>query len=82
MTKNVVRKGHCDGCPWNYGNEATEMAYNLGCLPSTGEARAFCGPDHSWPCHSEPDKVCCGDAENRDKPLKHMKGVHTRVEIN
>lgn len=70
----------CDGCPYWIGNEATEMAYNLGCLPSQGEVSQFVGTEHSWPCHSEPTKVCAGwNAENperKDQPLKHMDGVH------
>lgn len=73
-----VRKGYCNGCPFNVGHPATEMAYNLGCLPSTGEIAALCERNNTaWACHSEPGKVCCGDAARRDKPLQHVDGVHS-----
>lgn len=75
----AVRKGYCAGCPWDYGHPATEMAYNLGCLPSIAEATKHAG-DGAWPCHSEPGKVCCGfAASNPDKinaELRPMGGVH------
>lgn len=71
-----IRKGYCPGCPFDYGKEATETAYNLGCLPSIGEIREHCGETHSWPCHSDSSLVCSGDAVNRDKPLKIMEGIH------
>jgi len=76
-----IRKGYCDGCPFNYGNPATEMAYNLGCLPSTHEVmRDSEAAGKAWACHSEPEKVCCGFAATApDKvtlPLLHVDGVH------
>jgi len=75
-----IRKGMCPGCPWNYGDEATEIAYNLGCLPSIGEATASCKESgKAWACHSEPDKLCCGyAAQEKDdigKPL-YRDGIH------
>lgn len=75
--QNVVRKGYCYGCPFDVGKEATEYAFNLGCLPGIGEVRDLCAKNGtSWACHSEPEKVCCGDAARRDKPLQYMEGVH------
>jgi hypothetical protein len=53
------------------------MAYNLGCLPTTGEIEALCAElNTAWACHSEPGKVCCGHAKRRALPLQHMRGVH------
>lgn len=73
-----VRKGYCGGCPFDLGKPATEMAYNLGCLPGIGEIAGICEPNNTaWACHSEPDKVCCGHAARRHMPLQHMEGVHT-----
>lgn len=58
-----IRQGMCSGCPWNIGEEWTERAFNLGCLPSTGEAIALARREgKAWACHSEPDKICCGYA--------------------
>ena len=58
-----IRKGMCFGCPWNLGDESTEMAYNLGCLPSIGEATQMSKEaGKAWACHSEPEKMCCGYA--------------------
>ena len=74
---SAVRKGYCYGCPFNVGEPATEMAYNLGCLPGIGDIRRAVGDTHAWACHSEPEKVCCGDAANRSKPLYYMEGVHS-----
>lgn len=76
-----VRKGYCPGCPFDYGQPATEAAYNLGCLPTTGEIGELCEANGTaWACHSEPDRVCCGHAGRRDLPLQHMTGVHARTE--
>lgn len=73
----TIRKGHCDGCPFDYGQPATEMAYNLGCLPSAGEVVEMCRANGTaWACHTEPDKVCCGHAVHHGKPLQHVEGVH------
>ena len=73
----TVRKGYCVGCPFDYGAEATEYAFNLGCLPGADEVGELCEANGTaWACHSEPDKVCCGHAARRDKPLQHMEGVH------
>jgi hypothetical protein len=75
-----IRRGYCDGCPFNWGHPATETAYNLGCLPSTGEIATLCETKQTaWACHSEPDKVCCGHASRREYPLQHMEGVHSAV---
>jgi hypothetical protein len=71
-----VRKGYCEGCPFDVGKKATEEAYNLGCLPSIGEIYSMLGGSKAWACHSEPDKVCCGDAKNMHKPLLHVEGIH------
>jgi len=72
-----VRKGYCEACPFDYGKPATEMAYNLGCLPDVGEIAALCEPaGTAWACHSEPGKVCCGHAARRNMPLQHIEGVH------
>ena len=75
-----IRKGMCVGCPWDYGAEMTEQAYNWGCLPSTYEATQWSKSEgKAWACHSEPDKMCCGyAAENKSdhgKPL-FVNGVH------
>ena len=76
---NEIRKGFCKGCPYDYGQPETEMAYNLGCLPTTGEIIKHVG-DGAWPCHEDPDKVCCGFAsQHKDKihgPLCLMDDVH------
>jgi len=54
-------KGACGGeaCPVNYGNEATEMSQNYGCLPSPRdiiEMRALHGL--TWACHDDTSKPC------------------------
>jgi hypothetical protein len=73
-----VHKGYCSGCPFDFGKEATETAYNLGCLPSVWEVDVLCLMKRTaWACHSEPDKVCCGHAERRNLPLQYMDSVHT-----
>ena len=80
----TIRKGMCPGCPWNYGDPSTEMAYNLGCLPSIHEATKWSKEqDKSWACHSEPDKVCCGfAAQEKDFPknLLIIRGIHCALE--
>lgn len=76
--RNTVRKGYCEGCPFDHGAFMTEYAFNLGCLPSVREVRDLCEANGTaWACHSEPEKVCCGDARNRDRPLQYMEGVHS-----
>jgi hypothetical protein len=78
---SAVRKGYCPGCPFNVGEPDTEEAYNLGCLPHTGELGSLCRENGTaWACHSEPDKVCCGHAARRNMPLQHMDGVH-KIEV-
>jgi hypothetical protein len=78
-----VRKGYCDGCPFDFGKPATEAAYNLGCLPSVWEVDVLCLMKHTaWACHSEPNKVCCGHAGRRSLPLQHMEGVHASTFIS
>lgn len=58
-----IRRGMCFGCPWDIDSEATEMAYNYGCLPSIGEATELAHADGmAWACHEEPNKMCCGYA--------------------
>lgn len=76
-----IHRGHCEGCPYDWGQPATEMAYNLGCLPSVGELEAQCASEgKAWACHADPDKVCCGfAAANKgdiSKPLLNIAGVH------
>lgn len=77
----AVMKAMCPGCPFNYGDEATEMAYNLGCLPSIAEVATLCaGNATAWACHSSPACVCGGYAETFPErvalPLQHQDGVH------
>jgi hypothetical protein len=72
----AIRKGYCEGCPFDFGKPATETAYNLGCLPGTGEVNAMCAENGTaWACHNEPDKVCCGHAARRELPLQRVAGV-------
>jgi hypothetical protein len=75
-----IRKGYCPGCPYNFGEQTTEMAFNLGCLPGIGEIAEHVG-DGAWPCHAEPEKVCCGFAahcpEQITRTLRSMAGVHS-----
>lgn len=78
----AVMKKCCGGCPFDYGQPATEMAYNLGCLPSTYEVAQQCEANGTaWACHSAPRAVCAGYAEEfQDRialPLQHEDGVHT-----
>ena len=77
-----IRKGHCSGCPYDYGQQATEMAYNLGCLPSVGELEAQCSAENkAWACHDAPEQVCCGFAASRKadigKVLLNVPGIHS-----
>jgi hypothetical protein len=73
-----VRCGYCSGCPFDFGKEETEMAYNLGCLPGISKIDALCEQsDTAWACHSEPNKVCLGHARRRNKELQHLEGVHS-----
>lgn len=76
---NIIRKNYCEGCPYDYGQPATEMAYNLGCLPSIAEINSKT-TDKSWACHSNSNEVCCGFAsfhkERIDMPLLLEKGIH------
>ena len=81
-----IRRGMCRGCPYDIGKPDTEEAYNLGCLPGTGEIRAMCDSSGTaWACHDEPNKVCCGYAaahkSNKDLPLLHVRGVHGVGEV-
>lgn len=81
MSAAKIHKGYCAGCPFNYGDPATEMAWNLGCLPGSHEVLADCKAEgKAWACHSEPDEVCCGFAasapDDVDKPLMLVEGVH------
>ena len=83
---SIIRKGMCPGCPWNYGDPATEAAYNLGCLPSIAAAtQAAKEEGKAWACHSEPDKVCCGYAaqehEDHTIPLLLLPGVHVSAAL-
>lgn len=75
----AIRKGYCSGCPYDYGQPATEAAYNWGCLPSVAEIAQHVDGG-AWPCHADPDKVCCGFAsQNPTKilsELRPMPGVH------
>jgi hypothetical protein len=75
-----IRKGYCPGCPYDFGAPATEMAFNLGCLPGVGEIKAHVG-DGAWPCHASPHKVCCGFAADCPSQingtLRPMDGVHS-----
>ena len=76
-----IRKGYCYGCPYDYGSEGTEMAYNYGCLPTVADIHAMTA-NTAWACHSEPEKVCCGfaahETEKISLPLLHVEGVHAR----
>lgn len=73
----IIRKGYCEGCPFDEGKPATVMAYNLGCLPPPCEIEAMCEKNGTaWACHSEPDKVCCGSASRAGRPLEVVAGVH------
>lgn len=81
MTAPIMKR-MCEGCPYDYGAPATEMAYNYGCLPSVAEANALCQEnDSAWACHSAPDAVCAGYAEDFParvrRPLQRMEGVHS-----
>lgn len=74
----TVMKKMCFACPYNYGDEATEQAYNYGCLPSVGEINEMIGDNKSWACHSAPTCVCKGYADDNDysdKPLL-VNGYH------
>jgi len=64
----TIRRGMCYGCPWDYGSEGTETAYNLGCLPSIAEATQLSkAAGKAWACHEDPDLMCCGyAAQNRE----------------
>lgn len=78
---NKVVKKPCIGCPFDYGHPATEMAYNLGCLPTTGEVHQGCEENgQTWACHSAPKAVCHGYAEmypeRNNLPLRVIEGVH------
>ena len=42
MSAAKLHKGYCSGCPFNYGDPATETAWNLGCLPGSHEVLADC----------------------------------------
>lgn len=76
-----VMKKMCPGCPFNVGDESTEVAYNLGCLPSVPEVTNLChGNGTAWACHASAAAVCAGFAEacpnDIGQPLQHMEGVH------
>lgn len=77
-----VRKGYCEGCPFAGWQESTVQAYNWGCLPSVPELNQHVG-DGAWPCHDEPQKVCCGFAaqspEKINRELRPMEGVHSNI---
>lgn len=74
-----VRRRHCRACPFDVGKQWTEYAYNLGCLPGTGEIADLTEANGTaWACHFEPDKVCLGQADRCEKPLQYMEGVHPK----
>jgi hypothetical protein len=77
----TIHKGHCYGCPFDYGQPGTEMAYNLGCLPSVSDIeQSTQETGKAWACHEDPSQVCCGYAgAHKDRvnlPLLTIDGVH------
>lgn len=53
--------GVCEACPFNYESEASNDAYNLGCLPSVFEVFELKrNHDVNWGCHEGGGKVCAG----------------------
>lgn len=78
---SIAMKKACHGCPFDVGMPATEMAYNLGCLPSIAEVTRDCQTaGKAWACHSAPRTVCAGYAEAFPErvglPLLTIEGVH------
>ena len=68
MSKNKTKfyshlaecNGRCPACPFDI-SEYSEMAQNLGCLPSPESIRALMSKNHSnWSCHEDNDKLCAG----------------------
>lgn len=80
MSDAPVMKRMCRGCPFNEEDEASHMAYNLGCLPSRFEIASDCRDNGTaWKCHSAL-AVCAGYAEQfPDRialPLELVPGVN------
>lgn len=60
----------CSGCPFNYGNPTSEVAQNLGCLPTPWEIMDIKrNSNKNWSCHEDETKLCPGFIE-RAKELK------------
>lgn len=64
----------CEGCPFDFCAEATDIAQNYGCLPSPHEIVTM-RVDHSktWACHSNDKKACVGALNylhSANKPFK------------
>jgi hypothetical protein len=54
-----IHKGYCVGCPFDIGEQASEMAYNLWRLLGTGEMAELCDRNTTRD-PGEPGKLCCG----------------------
>ena len=65
----------CLSCPFNL-TEESEMAYNLGCLPTPQDLLTIKrDSDDNWECHEGTGKICAGFvAACRDTGLDYRSG--------
>lgn len=65
----------CLGCPFNE-TEESQMAYNLGCLPTPSEIiRIKQDYNFNWECHEGTGKICAGFvAVCKDEGLDYKTG--------